>query len=331
MVGLTKVLFLALPYNNHMSVSSSFRVLSRKAGRSARTTCLFSTAFSKAPIPSFTKRLHSENYVRRKAGRRCFIATREKSLTSIQAVVQEKEEDDTSVYRTETLAWLRRVVIGLNLCPFAKKPLVDQKLKIVVETDNFALMDTAYREMEYLTKNEGTTLIVCPHCFPDSFERHLDVGAAMDEVLEKNDWKDILQVVPFHPLFCFQQYQENCENYTNRSPYPTFHILREEEVSRAVDRLPDGNAAVVWERNVDLMNALHSELPPEDFHCTVHARERSPDLRSRLRAILRRFPTQLLRSGESRQYGEGSEDEQEDDEEKEESASCMESTTDEKK
>ena len=107
----------------------------------------------------------------------------------------------------------------------------------------------------------GTSLMICPDLFPDKFEKYLEVyNMLVEGVLEGHELTDDVQIAPFHPLFQFEgSGPGDVDNYTNRSPFPIFHILREEEVGRAVNLL-NGDASTVWNRNVQLMQDLEEAL-----------------------------------------------------------------------
>lgn len=78
----------------------------------------------------------------------------------------------------------------------------------------------------------------------------------LEDMLENNSLVGIIQVVPFHPEFVFQGSDAGAvDNFTNRSPFPIVHILREDEVSRAVDSI-GGDSSIIWKRNVQLLNNL---------------------------------------------------------------------------
>jgi hypothetical protein len=85
-----------------------------------------------------------------------------------------------------------------------------------------------------------------------------------EDVMENLNLHGIVQLAPFHPQFVFEgSAPDGIDNYTNRSPYPMFHILREDEVSRAVDKL-DGDAGKVWRRNIDLLETMVDRFVKED-------------------------------------------------------------------
>jgi len=159
----------------------------------------------------------------------------------------------------ETLSWVKRVVIGWNLCPFADFPLKNNLLsiKVVRGDDDAAVLAAITAELFSRADSPGTTLVVAPECHPNDFISYLDVVADAEELLESDDTMD-LQIAPFHPLFEFAD-SKGISTYTNRSPYPMFHLLREVEVAKAVDKL-NGDASIVWQRNIDLLEDLEKTL-----------------------------------------------------------------------
>lgn len=172
-------------------------------------------------------------------------------------------EDEPIVRRT--LEWLQRSVIGLNLCPFAEKPFNQKRmnLEVIHGSDQVEILSNVLAECLVRKQQPGTSLMICPELFPSNFIAFLEVYNMMqDGVLVDNNLEDYIQVAPFHPCFEFEGSGENVDNFTNRSPYPIFHILREEEVSVAVDAL-QGDAEKVWKRNVELLETLEDELGRE--------------------------------------------------------------------
>lgn len=140
--------------------------------------------------------------------------------------VGEQGAIDVLQVRAQTLGWLEQVVIGLNLCPFAKSVYVNSQVRVVVSTakhlDAFLdeldvelllLRDTPVQEIE-------TTLLVHPHLFPD-FLVFNDFLNIVDDVVAEHELEGVLQVLPFHPEFLFGGEDEtDMSHYTNRSPFP---------------------------------------------------------------------------------------------------------------
>ncbi len=144
-----------------------------------------------------------------------------------------------------TKQWLERAVIGLNLCPFAKAVHVKGQIRYVVSDASTpeALADDLVRELEFLAEANAeqidTTLLIHPRVLQDflDFNDFLDVA---DGVVEELELDGILQVASFHPQFQFENTEpDDITNYTNRSPYPTLHLLREDSIERAVAAFPD--------------------------------------------------------------------------------------------
>ena len=144
-----------------------------------------------------------------------------------------------------TTTWLERAVIGLNLCPFAKAVHVKRQIRYVVSmtTTPEALADELVRELEFLAEANAetvdTTLLIHPHVLQDflDFNDFLEVA---DGIVEELQLDGILQVASFHPQFQFENTEpDDITNYTNRSPYPTLHLLREDSVERAVAAFPE--------------------------------------------------------------------------------------------
>ena len=174
--------------------------------------------------------------------------------------VGEQGAIDVLQVRAQTLGWLEQVVIGLNLCPFAKSVYVNSQVRVVVSTakhlDAFLdeldvelllLRDTPVQEIE-------TTLLVHPHLFPD-FLVFNDFLNIVDDVVAEHELEGVLQVLPFHPEFLFGGEDEtDMSHYTNRSPFPMLHLLRENSLSHAIDAHGDTDA--IPEHNKQVLRDL---------------------------------------------------------------------------
>lgn len=159
-----------------------------------------------------------------------------------------------------TQKWLEKAVIGLNLCPFAKAVHVKQQIRYVVSdaTTPEQLLEELMKELELLAEANpdkiDTTLIIHPQVLAD-FEDYNEFLDVADAALEDMDLAGELQVASFHPDYQFADTDQNdIENYTNRSPYPTLHLLREDSVERAVEAFPEAEA--IFEKNIETMHAL---------------------------------------------------------------------------
>ena len=156
-----------------------------------------------------------------------------------------------------TRQWLEKAVIGLNLCPFAKSVYVKNQVRILVSRARHldAFLEQLDEELEFLAAADpeavDTTLLIHPTLFPDFEHFHDMVGMAEEAVLE-HDLEGVLQVASFHPLFQFEGTEpDDIGNYTNRSPYPTLHLIREASLEKAVAAYPDPEA--IYERNSETL------------------------------------------------------------------------------
>jgi hypothetical protein len=171
-----------------------------------------------------------------------------------QMKVQTKEIIDA------TRAWLEKAVIGLNLCPFAKAVHVKNQIRYTVSAarDTEALQADLVSELQMLDAADpdevDTTLLIHPHVLTDflDYNDFLDIA---DATIAQLGLTGRIQVASFHPDYQFADTApDDIENYTNRSPYPILHLLREASIERAVAAFPD--AAAIFEKNIDTMRRL---------------------------------------------------------------------------
>lgn len=159
-----------------------------------------------------------------------------------------------------TKLWLERAVIGLNLCPFAKAVHVKNQISYVVSsaTTHEDLLSDLMRALEILAEtpaeNIDTTLLIHPYVLTD-FIDYNDFLDVVDATLEDMDLENALQVASFHPQYQFAGTQpDDIENYTNRSPYPMMHLLREASVVQAVSAFPE--AGRIFDKNIETLRDL---------------------------------------------------------------------------
>ncbi|RZT42749.1 DUF1415 domain-containing protein [Cupriavidus agavae] len=160
----------------------------------------------------------------------------------------------------EVRHWLTRAVIGLNLCPFAKSVHVKGQVRYVVSdaTDDAALFDELDRELRSLAEADpeqvDTTLLIVPYALGD-FLAYNDFLYVADQLLQSLRLDGTLQIASFHPQYQFEgTAPDDIENYTNRAPYPIFHLLREDSIARAADAFPE--AEDIYERNMETLRRL---------------------------------------------------------------------------
>ena len=160
----------------------------------------------------------------------------------------------------DMLVWLERAVIGLNLCPFAKAVHVKGQIHYAVSRAraSCAVLDdlreqlTALAELDTSVRN--TTLLMVPDCFADFLDFN-DFLAEADALLTELELEGILQIASFHPDFQFAgTNKDDISNATNRAPYPTLHLLREDSIDLAVKAFP--HAERIFERNMQTLERL---------------------------------------------------------------------------
>jgi uncharacterized protein len=163
----------------------------------------------------------------------------------------------------QTRHWLERAVIGLNLCPFAKAVHVKQRIRYVVSSalDQQTLLVDVLEELQRLYDAQiddiETTLLIIPHVFQDflQFNDFLDYA---EQAVGELSLDGEIQIASFHPEYQFAGTSPwDVENYTNRSPWPCLHLLRESSVARAVATYPD--TAQIYQRNIETLKKLGRE------------------------------------------------------------------------
>lgn len=167
---------------------------------------------------------------------------------------------DAQAVVAEMQAWLEKAVIGLNLCPFAKAVHVKGQIHYAVcaARDAAALRAALVSELQALLTTDphvrDTTLLIAPQMLHDFLDFN-DFLAETDAVLAELDLEGVVQIASFHPDYQFAgTAADDISNYTNRAPYPTLHLLREDSVDRAVEAFPEADA--IFEKNIATLEKL---------------------------------------------------------------------------
>jgi len=163
----------------------------------------------------------------------------------------------------DTRNWLERAVIGLNLCPFAKAVHVKGQVHYAVSeaSEPRQLLADLGAELDALValdaRERETTLLMAPHCLADFLDFN-DFLASAERLVRKRGLEGVIQLASFHPLYQFADTDAgDVENFTNRSPYPTLHLLREDSIERAVAAFPEAEA--IYEANIETLRRLGPE------------------------------------------------------------------------
>ena len=162
-----------------------------------------------------------------------------------------------------TERWLERAVIGFNLCPFAKSVFVKKQVRYALTAagDADELLGELEHELNLLATTDptelDTTLLIHPQAMTDFLDYHFFLAEA-DALLKNLGYEGVFQIASLHPQYEFAGSDpDDIANFTNRSPFPTLHLLRESSIDRAVAAFPD--AADIFERNIETMEKLGHE------------------------------------------------------------------------
>lgn len=164
--------------------------------------------------------------------------------------------DDLIIQHTKN--WINSFIIKLTICPFAKREFERGSLRILVSnTQEVAQgLEDLIREIERLNKQSAieTSLLILPFLGND-FLSYLDFVDLAEDLLREQGYEGVYQLATFHPDYCFADVDSNdVSNYTNRSPYPMLHILREETVEKAIHYY--GDTSKIPEENIKTMHEL---------------------------------------------------------------------------
>ncbi len=176
-----------------------------------------------------------------------------------KTIKKSKLQETTDIINI-TKSWIEKIVIGLNFCPFAAQPFKSNSIhyEVVVESNLNTVLGEFSKVCTQLNDDESieTSLIILPEHF-DDFEQYLDLVDLCEQLLIMEDLNGVFQVASFHPQYLFAGSEESDpSNYTNRSPYPMIHILREDSLTTAIDKhidvdsIPENN--IINARNLGL-------------------------------------------------------------------------------
>lgn len=164
----------------------------------------------------------------------------------------------TFPYIQQTRQWLESVVIAHNFCPFAKRELLKESInfEIVEHRDIESCLEAVIFACENLDANPNieTSLLILPNGFGD-FEEYLDLLDVSERILEARRYEGIYQLASFHPNYCFDEATpDDPANYTNRSPYPMLHLLREASIEESLKTINDPDA--IPQKNIELARVI---------------------------------------------------------------------------
>ena len=152
--------------------------------------------------------------------------------------------------------WLDSFVVELNLCPFAKRELQRLHFALSAAGDESQLLIDLRRELQRLNRDAKieTTLLIHPGALIDFADYNQFLSDA-DELIRQMKLEGVYQIASFHPDYCFSGCADSdAENFTNRSPYPMLHLLREQSLERAISSYV--GVEKIPQRNIEKMNAM---------------------------------------------------------------------------
>jgi len=163
-------------------------------------------------------------------------------------------------YIREVKSWIEKFVIGLNLCPFAKAPFNKDSISYTVIrlVDYEAFLSALHLELNHLSDNDHSTSIMIIPTKSLELKVYLNLFNECEIRLGELGFENDFQLASFHPDYQFADSQpDDQSNYTNRSPYPLIHILRVEEMSKAINAY--GDTSAIYERNIELLSKMSKE------------------------------------------------------------------------
>lgn len=153
----------------------------------------------------------------------------------------------------QTIAWIHKVVVGCNFCPFASRTMQQHHVHYQVEesANTTVCLDAFITELTRLDKDPHieTSFLIFPNAF-QQFDEYLDMVSSAEHLLKEKGYEGVYQLASFHPVYRFASSEKNdAADYTNRSIYPMIHFLRETSVDKALAHYE--NPESIPERNVD--------------------------------------------------------------------------------
>lgn len=163
-------------------------------------------------------------------------------------------------YIAEVKSWIEKFVIGLNLCPFAKVPFSKDSISYTVTPleDYESFLSALQLELNHLTDNDHATSIMIIPTKSLELSVYLNLFSACEIRLGELGFENDFQLASFHPDYQFADAKpDDQSNYTNRSPYPLIHILRVDDMSKAIEAY--GDTSEIYKRNIELLGKMSKE------------------------------------------------------------------------
>ena len=163
---------------------------------------------------------------------------------------------------SQTKKWLSTFIIPHNICPFAKREFDNERIHYEVVNEkkveqNLEALILACHQLDTDTSIE-TSLVIYPQGL-DNFDDYLDFLEIANALMEKQGYEGVYQLASFHPSYCFEGVAaDDASNFTNRSPYPMLHLIREESLEKVLSQYP--NPEKIPERNIEYTREMGREV-----------------------------------------------------------------------
>ncbi len=161
----------------------------------------------------------------------------------------------------QTKDWINTFIIKYNICPFARRVFVQDHIRFVVidSTSIEKCLYFVFEECQRLDKqtNIETTFLIYPNVF-HPFDEFLDFLTLSEELLRLHNYEGVYQLASFHPKYCFEGLsKQDPANYTNKSPYPMLHLIRETSIYKMLKNIP--HPELIPQNNIDLTRKIGAE------------------------------------------------------------------------
>ena len=179
------------------------------------------------------------------------------------------------IYQTE--CWVKSVIVELNFCPFAKRELEKGSIRYsVIKGETLeGCLQSVIDECVFLDGNDTTetTLLIFSAAFNEFYD-YLQLVELAESLLEQQGYEGIYQLASFHPEYVFADSKsDDAANYTNRSPYPMLHLIREASMEKALQHYP--NPENIPERNVEYARSLGLDTMKAKLDACCHIDKKS--------------------------------------------------------
>ncbi|KFZ31037.1 hypothetical protein IDSA_06025 [Pseudidiomarina salinarum] len=177
---------------------------------------------------------------------------------------------------TQTKAWVEQLIVKYSICPFARREVDRDSIRYLVSESSRlpGVLEDLISECEYLDQHPDTetTLLIIPAGF-EGFWGYLDLVDLANELISQQGYEGVYQLASFHPDYCFDgEPEDDPANYTNRSPYPVLHILREASLEQALasysepESIPDRNIAFARRKGRHFFTQLLATISRKTAH-----------------------------------------------------------------